>query len=243
MPTAPAPERSTRRAIVKLLKTEGATTIVRLAKRLDLTTMAIRQHLHALQRQKLVEHDERPGPIGRPAGHWQLTRTADGLFPDAYAELNVALIDAVGQAFGPDGLKKVLASREARQRADYQQRVSAGSLKARLQQLADVRTSEGYMAEVKADGRDAFVFVENHCPICAAATACKGLCATELDLFRAVLGRDVSVERTEHIVSGDRRCTYRVQKGVRSTAPERKEAGVVLLTHGYGCLLPGARLA
>jgi predicted ArsR family transcriptional regulator len=142
-------------------------------------------------------------------------------------------------------LKKVLVSREERQRADYQQRLSSGPLKTRLQELAGVRTEEGYMAEVKAEGRDAFLFVENHCPICAAATACKGLCATELDLFRAVLGPGVSVERTEHIVSGDRRCTYRIQKAEAAlpAAVERKEAGVVLLTHGYGCLLPDPQRA
>jgi predicted ArsR family transcriptional regulator len=71
------------------------------------------------------------------------------------------------------------------------------------------------MAEVRADGRSAFLFIEHHCPICAAATACQGFCATELDLFRRVLGPDASVERTEHIVSGDRRCVYRVTAAPR----------------------------
>jgi predicted ArsR family transcriptional regulator len=66
------------------------------------------------------------------------------------------------------------------------------------------------MAEVQPAGGGDFLFIENHCPICAAATACQGLCATELSLFRDVLGPDASVERTEHIVSGDRRCAYRV---------------------------------
>lgn len=67
------------------------------------------------------------------------------------------------------------------------------------------------MAEVHAAKNGAFLLVENHCPICAAATACKGFCATELDLFRAVFGPRVEVARVEHIVSGARRCAYRVQ--------------------------------
>src|SRR4029077_7163267 len=91
-----AAKRSTRRAIVKLLKTEGSMESARLAKRLRLTPMAVRQHLYALQREKLVTAEERPVPIGRPAKHWRLTRQADRLFPDAYAELSVALIGAVG---------------------------------------------------------------------------------------------------------------------------------------------------
>jgi predicted ArsR family transcriptional regulator len=214
MPKKPRPPagRPTRRAIVKLLKTEGALKSAQLAKRLRLTPMAVRQHLYALQREQLVASEERPVPIGRPAKHWRLTRQADGLFPDAYAELNVALIEAVGKTFGPDGLQRVIESREAKQRADYTSRIAPSApLRERLQQLARVRTEEGYMAEVRPDGRGGFLFIENHCPICAAATACQGFCATELDLFRTILVPDASVERTEHIVSGDRRCVYSVR--------------------------------
>ena len=181
------------------------------AARLGLTAMAVRQHLYQLQREKLVAAQERPVPLGRPAKYWQLTREADRLFPDAYAEVSVSLIDAVGDAFGEVGLKRVMQSRYARQRADYLRRIPASlPLREKLQRLARTRTEEGYMADVKPAGKGAFLLVENHCPICAAATACKGFCVTELDLLRAVLGPGVVVERTEHIVSGDRRCAYRI---------------------------------
>ena len=60
-------ESKTRRAIVKLLKTEGAMDAQRMAARLGLTPMAVRQHLYQLQREKLVTAEERPVPLGRPA--------------------------------------------------------------------------------------------------------------------------------------------------------------------------------
>ena len=207
----------TRRGIVKLLKTEGAMDSARLASRLRVTPMAVRQHLYALQREKLVSAEERPVPLGRPAKYWQLTRQADRLFPDAYAELSVALIDAVGDTFGPAGMSRLLQARLLRQQSDYAGRIDRSvPLPKRLQELARVRTEEGYMAEVLPDGPAAFLLVENHCPICAAATACQGFCATEIDLFRSVLGPDVSVERVEHILAGDRRCAYRVSAVPRS---------------------------
>ncbi len=62
-----------------------------------------------------------------------------------------------------------------------------------------LRTDEGYMAEVQQKTEGEFLLIENHCPICAAASACRGLCAKELEVFQSVLGSDVSVERTEHI--------------------------------------------
>ena len=216
-------ERKTRRAIVKLLKTDGPLGSAQLAKRLGLTTMAVRQHLYALQSEKLVTAEERPVPVGRPAKFWHLTREADRLFPEAYAELNVALINALKDTFGDEGLDRVLVSRSARQQSDYAKRIRpADPLKKKLSELARVRTEEGYMAEVKSEDGGSYLLVENHCPICAAANACQGFCATELDLFRSVLGPSVEVERVEHIVSGDRRCAYRVTPEVgrrRARAP------------------------
>jgi predicted ArsR family transcriptional regulator len=177
---------------------------------LKVTPMAVRQHLYALQDEKLVAAQERPVPLGRPAKHWHLTRDADRLFPDAYAELNAALMTSVQDAFGPDAMSRLLDARLQRQRADYAARIPPSApLSKKVQLLAQVRAEEGYMAEVRRDG-GGFLFIENHCPICAAATACQGFCATELDLFRSALGPGVTVERAEHILSGDRRCAYRI---------------------------------
>ena len=206
-------DRKTRRAIVHRLKMEGPQTSSQLAERLGVTAMAVRQHLYALTAEKLVIVEERPVPIGRPAKYWRLSPEANRLFPDAYAELNVSLLAAMEDAFGEKGLKRVLESRCARQQAAYDRRISpSGSLKQKLHQLARVRTEEGYMAEVKPGGDGNFLFIENHCPICAAATACQGFCVAELQLFRKVLGPNVQIEREEHIISGARRCAYRVKR-------------------------------
>ncbi len=218
-------ETKTRRAIVKLLKTEGALDSARLAKRLRVTPMAVRQHLYALQKEKMVTAEERPVPVGRPAKYWRLTRDADRLFPDAYAELSVALINAVGETFGPAGIDRLLQTRLTRQQRDYASRIDRDApLAKKLQQLAKVRSDEGYMAEVIPE-REVFVFVENHCPICAAATVCQGFCATEIDLFRSALGPGVDVERTEHIIGGERRCAYRVTPARSSSGRLSSKAG------------------
>src|ERR1044072_2941252 len=187
-------EKKTRRAITRLLKTEGPIDSAQLAQRLGLTPMAVRQHLYALQREGLVASEERPVPIGRPAKFWRLTREADHLFPEAYAELSVALIDSVKDAFGQEGLERVLTSRCARQQIDYAKRIKpAASLEKKLRELAKIRSEEGYMAEIKKEPGGSFLLVENHCPICAAANASQGFCSTELDLFRSVLVPRVSV--------------------------------------------------
>ena len=204
----------TKRRIVKTLKTEGPLDAATLAERIGVSAMAIRQHLYILQDEKMVTAKERPVPLGRPAKYWELTRKADRLFPDAYAELSVSLIDSLNDTFGSDGLQRILERRTARQRASYAARIlSSMPLRRKLQKLAEIRTDEGYMAEVRSEGGGQYLLIENHCPICAAASSCTGLCANELALFKSILGPGTKVERVEHILAGERRCAYKVSIG------------------------------
>ncbi|GAB4226371.1 MAG: transcriptional regulator [Elainellaceae cyanobacterium] len=201
----------TRRAIVQLLKQEGCLDAEALASRLEITAMAVRQHLYALQDEQLVTFQEEPRPMGRPAKLWQLTPAADRFFPDGYAELTLSLLNSVQEAFGEAGLDRLLEVRTQQQLDSYSQQMKGKrSLKQRLHKLVEIRTNEGYMAEVQAQADGSFLLIENHCPICAAANACTGLCAKELEIFQAVLGDKVNIQRVEHIVAGERRCAYQI---------------------------------
>lgn len=79
-----------------------------LASRLEITAMAVRQHLYALHEEQLITYQEEPRPMGRPAKLWQLTPAADRFFPDRYAELALGLINSVKEVFGEAGLYKLL---------------------------------------------------------------------------------------------------------------------------------------
>lgn len=201
----------TRRAIINLLKQEGAMEAVALACRLNITAMAVRQHLYALQEEQLVTYQEEPRSMGRPVKLWQLTSAANRFFPDGYAELTLNLIYSVKEAFGEAGLEQLLDVRTRHQITAYQALLPReDSLQQLLEALATLRTDEGYMAQIESLDDGSFLLIENHCPICAAATACTGLCARELEVFQQVLGQGITVERTEHIVAGARRCVYRI---------------------------------
>ena len=96
--------------------------------------------------------------------------------------------------------------RSQKQKGQEEQR-----LVAEMDELVRLRSQEGYMAACEDPGDGTLLFVENHCPICAAATSCQGFCRAELSVFRAVLGPGVEVERAEHILAGARRCAYVVK--------------------------------
>jgi predicted ArsR family transcriptional regulator len=203
---------ASKRQIVERLKRADA-TVAELAHGLSMTEAGVRQHLDALAENGLVASRTRPSEgRGRPPTVWTLTDLAQDLFPDRHDDLTVDLISAVRAALGDEGLQKVIDARAETQRAAYLRAIpKRGSLRVRAEALAKVRTEEGYLAEVVDDpqGRGVLL-VEHHCPICTAAAACAGLCSSELDLFREVMGPSVNVERTQHILSGDRRCAYRI---------------------------------
>ncbi len=156
------------------------------------------------------DHSLAGRPLAVPGKLWSLTAAADRFFPDGHAELTVGLLDSMKQAFGAKGLEKLLAVRAREQIAAYKAAIGQRrSLAGRLRALAALRSEEGYMAAVeKAAG--GYLLVENHCPVCAAAAACSGLCKMELEVFQQALGREVEVRRSDHILAGARRCAYLV---------------------------------
>ena len=196
--------------ILFLLKTRGPATAASLAKALRITPMGVRQHLSRLVESGLVSHrDERRG-VGRPRRHWLLTEKAAARFPDSHAQMTVEILGAARAVFGARGLDRLIRQRERETLARYQAALrGAGSIAERVRRLAALRSEEGYMAECVAKPDGSLLLVENHCPVCAAAQACQGLCRSELDIFRAVLG-GATVERTDHILAGARRCAYRI---------------------------------
>jgi len=200
----------TRRALTRILKIQGPQTAKKLAEDLAISAMAVRQHLYALADEKLITFREEKQVMGRPIKLWSLTKEADQFFPDAHAELSVGLLDSVKSAFGADGLEKVFALRIAQQLESYREQLKiCQSLEEKVSLLSQLRTAEGYMAEYIVQEND-FFLIENHCPICVAATACQGLCGLELKMFQDCLQEEAIVERTEHIISGQRRCAYKI---------------------------------
>lgn len=200
---------TTRETILTELKSRGPSRADDLAKPLNLTPMAVRQHLYTLQEEGAVEAVSVAEGRGRPAKKWQLTEKADVYFPDAHRDLSLDIIDSVRTVFGEEAMDQLVNHRSEKQYAAYKSQMPEGDLKVRLDALAAIRTREGYMAETTDASDDAFMLLENHCPICEAAKACSGLCKKELELFKNLLP-DASVERTDHILNGARRCAYKI---------------------------------
>lgn len=204
---------TTRETILTALKRGGETRADDLAEPLGLTAMAVRQHLYQLQEEGAVSCISKPMGRGRPAKLWILTPKADIYFQDAHRDLSLDLIDSIRAVMGEEALEQLVEHRADKQLIQYREAVAnATDLKEKLSLLAQIRSQEGYMADVAENEDGSLSLIENHCPICEAAKACSGLCSKELSVFKSLLEDDAVVEREEHQLSGARRCSYRIEK-------------------------------
>lgn len=196
--------------ILMLLKTHGELQASDAGHLLGTSGEAARQQFVKLAKEGLVDAKSVTQGVGRPAQFWQLTAQGHARFPDAHADLTVQLLQLIRSSLGDSALDQLITSRESLTLENYRRAMTgAASLEERLQRLTEIRTREGYMADWTLQEDGSYLFVENHCPICAAAATCQGFCRAEREVFSNVLV--ASVERTEHILQGARRCAYVVR--------------------------------
>ncbi len=197
--------------ILILLKTAGPQLAAAVGDALGISSEAARQQLTKMAEEGLVEPvTEAATGRGRPRQLWHLTVAGNRQFPDGHADLTATLLSTMVSQLGQGALDIVISVRETETLRRYRAQIDIDEdLPSRVASLAAIRTQEGYMADHWQEDDGTLVLVENHCPICTAASACSGFCRSELETFRAVLG--AQVEREEHILLGARRCAYRIR--------------------------------
>jgi predicted ArsR family transcriptional regulator len=214
-----AAEAKTDDAVLFQLKSLGEAQAETVARRLSITVQAVRQRLDRLLDADLVGFADRPHGRGRPRRMWWLTLRATALFPDTHAQLTVDLIGTIRSEFGEANFARLLQKRAEEISTAYRERLAGKrDMAGKLATLAEMRTAEGYMARVEELPGEGYLLVEDHCPICAAAIACQGFCAIEIDVFRSLLDDGWRIERQDHLLSGARRCTYRITPAPADTA-------------------------
>ena len=206
------PHPKTQQILLQRLKTRGPQSVKILSKQLEMTTMGVRQHLNELAAKGLVTTTaENHQTRGRPAHYWQLTDAGHRQFPDAHAEACVALITRVRDQFGDKALQEIIHDNQDDDLNRYQKALeqTESDLPSQLSKLAELRSEEGFMAEVRLIP-NGWLLIQNHCPVYNAAQSSRHYCHSELLLFSTLLAGRAIVERTDYLLDGSRRCAYMV---------------------------------
>ncbi|MFD1768297.1 helix-turn-helix transcriptional regulator [Sphingobacterium suaedae] len=196
--------------ILMLVKMHGEVTSTLVAEALQITKEGARLHLLKLMNDALILAMQRKEGVGRPHTYYRLTEKGLLRFPDTHAQVTVQLLRSVKNLLGDNALDLLIGEREKEAFLRYDQLLQGThDLETKLTLLTKARSDEGYMADWVKEN-DHYLLIENHCPICAAATECQGFCRAELRNFKQLIGAGYAVERIKHVLTGGERCVYRI---------------------------------
>ena len=196
--------------ILIYLKMNGQHAANALAKAFNMTSEGMRLHLTKLENHGLVESESVAKGVGRPTLLYHITNKGGTRFPDNHAPLAVQLIESVQDILGQEALDLLIDSKRKNDFERYEKVLAqAVTTDEKLLLLTEMRNNEGYMAQLEQDDQG-WLFIENNCPICIAAKKCSALCSSEIENIRKLLGEKLNVEREDHSMEGDRRCSYRI---------------------------------
>jgi predicted ArsR family transcriptional regulator len=195
---------STRGALLVLLR-RSRHTIAELSSALRITDNAVRTHIAALQRDGLVEQvGFRRDLRGKPAHVFDLTESAEELFPKAYAAVLGELIDRLEARDGAAGAEALL--RDAGWNIGSQIADPAQTLRARVDAAAALLTTLGGELVVEESGTG-FEVRGHGCPLSAVVRGHHTTCVVAEALIASATGGDVR----EHCDKGARpRCAFHV---------------------------------
>lgn len=197
-----------RRLILVALKENGGMTADALAAMLKISAVAVRRHLDNLKHADLIQYEEVRQGMGRPSFVYSLTGKANHIFPRNYEDLAHDMLDAIRDLYGQEAVDAIFAKRLQKIKDIYQPRVNAPNLPGRLEQLVELRRTDGYMADWETRDDGTYVLTELNCPIQQVAEGCCQACDQDLQLFVELLDADVT--RQDHLLQGGQSCSYAV---------------------------------
>lgn len=201
---------STRDKILELLKKETILTVSELSKSLEITEMAIRKHLHILERDSFLVINEVRQPMGRPIQVYSLSPKAEELFPSSYENLTVEFLHDLEELHGEEIIDYLLEKRSERLKNSYKQNMQNKNFEEKIEELKNIQIKKGYMADVTKIDNETYEFVEYNCPIYTVAKEYKKACSCETEMFKEVLGTS-NVKRKTCKADNDEHCRFLIK--------------------------------
>ena len=201
-------DNSTRKSIIQLLKKSNGLSIEELSKIINITPMGIRQHLLSLEKKGVVTYVSKKHGIGRPGFVYMLTKSADALFPKSYDKFAIEILGHIKKHEGPEKLDTFFRTNKDKQFNTLKEALAGmETFHDTLTGLKNMLEAEGHIVELTRSNGD-YHLKQYNCPINKIAAEFKEICKYELQLYRELLGEQVT--REQNIAEGSHTCFYKI---------------------------------
>ena len=201
--------RTQRLDIINSLKRTKGLSVNELVDKMGMSYMGIKQHCITLHRNGYLDTWRRPQKMGRPEMVYRLTPRTHDLFQADSHQFTLHLLKAAEEIYGPNAPEKLLYNIFKKKTAALKAKVKGETLADRAKWLAQVRDSEGYMAQFNNNSTDGGPHIlECHSPILNLVEEYPIIGRFEQDMFEAVLG--TRVRRQVNRNSGLYECAFQL---------------------------------
>jgi predicted ArsR family transcriptional regulator len=206
---------SPRGQIIKLIQRNGPMGIKDLRQAMGVSDTAIRQQLHYLIADGLIEATKAPSSgRGRPGKVYALTDNVRHLFACECEDLALALYEELLLEQGPEDVQRLLDRVGQRMAEQYRYQMRGLELQERVRTFASLLDDRGIMSDIRVE-EDSIILHEYNCPYHELAAAHQEICQMERKMLSDVLGAEG--ELVDTIVDGHHRCSFVVRQPATST--------------------------
>jgi predicted ArsR family transcriptional regulator len=200
--------KQSRSAILDLLKVNGAMSVERLARTLEVSKVCVRRHLSLLESDGLVTFEEERRERGRPRFIYRLTEKSRCLFPQIYDEFAKEILAQIQEHYGDEALRRILRSRADALIKQLKDVLRGQDFDERVRGLTQAITAKGYLADARRMKDGGYRLRQRNCPTESVAVVYPEVCEEELRVYREALGCDVV--RECRIADGEKKCEFRI---------------------------------
>ena len=155
------------RAVLEELKLSGGMPVSELARQVDASYMAVKQHCEELKKVGYLDRSRVPRTaVGRPEIFYSLSAKADLLFPQAGAEFTLDVLDELKGLFGDSTPDKVLFQHFQKQQSKWQLLLAkVQSVSEKVEKLVVLREKQGGYIRCVPDPEHGLRIEEFHNPL------------------------------------------------------------------------------
>lgn len=187
-----------------LLERKDGLTIDQMAGSLGITRTAVREHVSALERDRLVEARAFVVTRGRPGRLYVLTSRGLGLFPKQYDLMARLLLESLTARLGEAEAARELQALGERLATQFKARVGGGGLAQKARAIASLMRELGY--EASAPQGEAPTIEALNCVYHELAQVDQNVCKLDVALIENLA--DAEVEHRACMARGDNACVF-----------------------------------
>lgn len=220
-------EERTRDRVLQGVLTHGPVSAAKLGELLSLTPAAVRRHLDALEKERLIEvatHRQPGAGAGRPARRYVIAPHGHSELGNDYLDIARSALAMLQQAVGDNALRQFASARAQEMAERYRPIVEAAGpdVAARAEALAEAMTHDGFVATANEMAPSltrnrvklpehllaSIQLCQGHCPVRDLAEDFTIFCDMETEVISDLLG--VDVRRLSTMAGGAHVCTTHI---------------------------------